>query len=182
MNALNLLDRLRQSRKISLTLFALSLLALVLTAVWFLSARSAMSKAYVNLGNAKQTLAEAQVREQEAQLKVENARSANELMQTAQSLGFQPGDWGERLVNLRQVQMQREDALAMLGSVNRSEQLVFGPEAFELSVTHPDEGLFDVPVLAGHMPAPLNITLRGSVMFRTAEASTATVVPQGGRP
>ncbi|KRG68674.1 hypothetical protein ABB27_07150 [Stenotrophomonas terrae] len=161
-------------------LFAASLLALVVMAVWFLNARSALSQAYGLLGNAKQALSEAQVREQEAQLKVKQAQSAIDLLNAADQQGFQPADWGERLVNLRQVQMNREDTTALIGSVTRSNQRVFGAEAFELSVTHPDEGLFDVPSAVERVPAPLSLTLRGSALFRTTALSGSAIELQGG--
>jgi len=168
MNAPNPLSRLRQSRRISLMVFALSLLALVATAVWFISARSALADAYGLLGNARQAHSEAQVREQEARLKVEQARSARDLLIAARAQGLQPSGWGERLIGLQQTQLNREDTAALLGALGRSRDRVTGTDAFEVSVTHPEEGLFDVPEARNRIPAPLSVTVRGSVMFRTA--------------
>ena len=62
---------------------------------------------------------------------------------------------------------------------------MFGAEAFELSVTHPDEGLFDAPPISDRAPAPLSLTLRGAILFRTATAtSTAgdSALLTGGAP
>jgi hypothetical protein len=178
MKAPNLLARLRQSRRTSLIVFAISLFALVATATWFISARSALADAYGRLGNAKQALSEAQVREQEAQLKVEQARSASDLVLAATAANLQPSGWGERLISLQQAQLTRSDAATLLGALGRSNGRITGTEAFELSVTHPDEGLFDVPNTLDRIPAPLSVTIRGSVMFRTSEfdptASAAT--------
>ena len=171
MNAPLLLARLRQSRRTSLTVFAITLAALVVTAVWFISARASLAEAYARLGDRNQALAEAQVREQEAQLRVEYARSARELLTAAQAHGLQPDAWGERLINLRQSQMGREDAASLLGAVTRSSERMFGAEAFELSVTHPEEGLFDAPPPSDRAPAPLSLTLRGAILFRTATAT-----------
>ncbi len=175
MKAPNPLARLRQSRRLSLIVFAISLLALILTAIWFISARSALANAYERLGNSRQALSEAQVREQEAQLKVDQARSANELVQAAANANLQPQGWGERLLSLQQAQLTRADAATLLDALGRSNNRITGTEAFELSVTHPDEGLFDVPNSVDRMPAPLSVTLRGGVMFRTNEF--APVVP-----
>ena len=97
MNAPLLLARLRQSRRTSLTVFAITLAALVVTAVWFISARSSLAEAYARLGDRNQALAEAQVREQEAQLRVEYARSARELLTAAQAHGLQPQATRRRL-------------------------------------------------------------------------------------
>ncbi|MCG8277696.1 hypothetical protein [Stenotrophomonas sp. NLF4-10] len=181
MNLPPLLSRLRQSRRSSLTVFGITLAALVITAVWFLSARSALAEAYAQLGERKQALAEAQVREQEAQLRVDHAHSSHALLDAAQANGLQPEAWGERLINLRQSQMSREDTAAVLGAVTRSGDRMFGAEAFELSVTHPDEGLFDAPVVSDRAPAPLQLTLRGAILFRTG-ATDAAPLPAGVAP
>ena len=181
MNVPSLLARLRQSRRTSLTFFAITLAALVVTAVWFISARSSLAEAYAQLGNRRQALVEAEVREQEAQLRVEFARSARELLTAVQANGLEPDAWGERLINLRQSQMSREDTAALLGAVTRGSDRMFGAEAFELSVTHPDEGLFDAPALSDRAPAPLSLTLRGSTLFRTGDAGAAAL-PTGASP
>ena len=168
MKAPSLLARLRQSRRISLMVFAVSLLALVASAVWFISARSQLAEAYNQLGNRKQAMAEAQVREQEAQLKAEQAASARELLTVANGHGLRTDSWGERLVSMAQSQVSRADAAALLASISRNGDQVFGPQHFEVSVTHPQEGLFDVPSGTDRVPAPLMLSIRGSVLFRTA--------------
>ncbi len=178
MKASALLSRLRQSRRTSLLMFAITLGALVVAAAWFLGARSALAEAYQRLGNRNLALSEAQVREQEARLRVEYAESAEHLLVAAQAHGLQPDAWGERLINLRQSQMSREDAASLLGAVARDSDRMFGAEAFELSVTHPDEGLFDTPQAADRAPAPLSLTLRGSLLFRTAATGGAVLLPE----
>lgn len=181
MNVPSLFSRMQQSRRTSLTAFGITLAALVITAVWFISARSALADAYARLGERNQALAEAQVREQEAQLRVDYARSSQELLASAQANGLQPEAWGERLINLRQSQMSREDAAAVLGAVTRSGERMFGAETFELSVTHPEEGLFDAPIVSDRAPAPLQLTLRGAILFRTG-AGDAAPLPAGVAP
>lgn len=181
MNVPSLFSRLQQSRRASLTAFGITLAALIVTAVWFISARSALAEAYARLGERNQALAEVQVRGQEAQLRVDYARSAHELLAGAQRNGLQPEAWGERLINLRQSQMSREDTAALLGAVTRGDDRMFGADAFELSVTHPDEGLFNSPVASDRAPAPLSLTLRGAILFRTG-ATGATTLPAGVAP
>ena len=178
----SLLARLRHSRRASLLLFTATLATLVAAAIWFVNARSALAAAYQQLGERNQALAEAQVREQEAQLRVDYARSSQELLRTVQANGLQPEAWGERLINLRQSQMSREDATAVLAAVTRGSDRMFGAEAFELSVTHPDEGLFQAPAAnSDRAPAPLQLTLRGAILFRTGVADAAAL-PAGGAP
>lgn len=162
------LRRLRDSRRTSLLLFATTLGALVLSAAWFVNARSGLAEAYERLGTANQVLSEARIREQEARLRVDYATSSQELLASARSHGLAPGAWGERLINLRQSQMSREEALPLLATMQRTHERMFGAEAFEVSVTHPDEGLFDPPDAPDRRPAPLTLTLRGSLLFQTA--------------
>lgn len=163
-----LFARLRDSRRTSLLLFATTLGALVVAATWFVTARSGLAEAYQRLSNSNQSLSEARVREQEARLRVDYADSSRQLLATARTHGLSPDAWGERLINLRQSQMSREEALPLLATVLRTHDRMFGAEAFELSVTHPDEGLFDPPDASDRRPAPLSLTLRGSLLFQTA--------------
>ena len=178
-----LLARLRDSRRTSLLLFAVTLGALVLAAAWFVNARSGLAEAYQRLGSANQALSEARIREQEARLRVDYAKSSQEFLASARSHGLVPGAWGERLINLRQGQMEREDVLPLLATVQRTHERMFGAEAFEVSVTHPDEGLFDPPDASDRRPAPLSLTLRGSLLFQTAgDAGDPSRIHQAGTP
>ncbi len=163
-----LLARLRQSRRTSLLLFAVTLATLVVAAIWFVNARSALADAYQRLGDRNQSLSEMRVREQETKLRVDHAEGARQLLAEARSHGLSPEAWGERLINLRQSQMSREDALPLLATVQRAHDRMFGAEAFELSVSHPEEGLFDPPDSVDRKAAPLTLTLRGSLLFQTA--------------
>ncbi|MDC7805917.1 hypothetical protein PQS31_03655 [Luteimonas sp BLCC-B24] len=161
------LMQLRQSRRASLLLFGTTLLALIVAAAWFVNARSNLAEAYQRLGGSNQLLSEARVREQEARMRVDYAESSLRMLEAARAQGLSPEFWGERLINLRQSQLSREETLPMLDSVARSPGHLFGADAFELSVTRPDEGLFDPPVTSDRQPAPLLLTLRGNLLFRT---------------
>ena len=182
------LGRLRRSRRLSLMLFAGSLIALVVAAVWFLSARSGLARSYELLGNRNQLLAQAQMAQQEAQLKVVNARSAQQVMDQLSSLGLQPEGWGERLINLRSTQLSREESAVLLESLAPGPDRLFGAEAFELSVTNPAEGLFHLPIVNDdRAPAPVQVTLRGSLLFRTGSVDdtrgvVAAAVQGAGHP
>lgn len=182
MNASSLFVHLRNSRRVSLMLFAVTLGALVVAATWFVNARSALANAYQNLGSRNQVLSETRVREQEAKLRVDKATSARDLMAAAQQHGLSPQFWGERLINLRQSQMTREEAQPLLDTVLRSNDRMFGADAFELSVTHPEEGLFDVPVTTDRKPAPVSLTLRGSLLFQTSNGLGGPITDQVPAP
>ncbi|MGH8084311.1 MAG: hypothetical protein ACREPV_03440 [Lysobacter sp.] len=159
-----LIARLRQSRQASLLLFAAALGALLIAAVWFTSARSNLAEAYGQVGSRQQALASANQRMQEARLRVRLATGARQLVDRAAAGGFVDQGWGERLINVHQAPLTREDVNGLLSGVVRSDARMFGAEAFELSVTRADEGLFDEP---GQRSPPLLMTLRGTLLFRT---------------
>ncbi|HVI26102.1 MAG TPA: hypothetical protein VM576_07920 [Xanthomonadaceae bacterium] len=170
----SLLLRLRESRRTSLTVFGVSLGALLVAAVWFTSARSDLAEAYGLVGSRQQALAAANQRMQEAQLRVKLADGAGELLARAEGEGLVEQAWGERLINVGQAPLTRQEVNDLLAGVARSEGRIFGAEAFELSVTRADEGLFDMP---GQRTPPLLLTLRGTLLFRTQVPGIA-----GGAP
>lgn len=174
MTIASMLGRLRRSRRLSLTIYALTLLALVVTAVWFISARSSLARAYDQLSNRNELLSQARMAQQEAQLKVDNAKSARQLLDQLSDLGMEPVGWGERLINLNQTQLSRMDSDSLLGGIAPSPDRIFGADVFELSVTDPSEGLFHLPTTLSDRPAtPLSVTLRGSLLFRTTNSPLA---------
>lgn len=162
--------RLRQSRKASLVLFGSTLGALLCAAIWFTSARSELAEAYALVGSRTQELATAHQLRQEAQLRVQLAADATRLVEEASAGGFVEAGWGERLINVNQVPLPREEVNGLFAGVSRDDARVFGAEAFELSVTRSDEGLFDTP---GPRSPPLLVTLRGTLLFRTTQTSGA---------
>jgi hypothetical protein len=158
------LARLRSSRQASLLLFAAALGALLIAAVWFTSARGNLAESYDQVGSRQQALTAAHQRRQEAQLRVQLATGANQLVERATARGFVEHDWGERLINVTQAPLTREDINDLLSGVARGDERVFGADAFELSVTRADEGLFDTP---DPRSPPLMLNLRGTLLFRT---------------
>ncbi|NZA25423.1 hypothetical protein H0E84_03430 [Luteimonas sp. SJ-92] len=169
MNLAQLSSRFELSRRNSLLVFGGTLLALVVAATWFVSARSGLADAYAEVGTRGQLLAEAKVRELEAELRVEYADSARRLLAASQARGMQPEAWGERLINVKQGQLPREDVATLLASIARGDGRIFGAQAFDLSVTRAEEGLFDVPEETGREPAPLSLSLGGTMLFRTQQ-------------
>ena len=135
--------RLTRSRKASQVIFVVALGALLLATVGFTSARQALSDAFMEVSSAQQERVTAEQRLREAELRVRFAESARTLAGRADATGFVEARWGERLINVVQAPMSREDVNNLLGSVARDETKIFGAESFELTVTRPDEGLFD---------------------------------------
>lgn len=162
----SLLARITRSRKTLLVAFAIALGTLLLAAVWFTAARSALGEAYAGAGAAEQELAAARQRLQEAQLRVRLAENATALVAQAKADGLVESRWGERLINVSAAPLPRQDVNHLLASVARDDARIFGAEAFELSVTRPDEGLFDA---TDPRSPPLLMTLRGTLLFRTEE-------------
>lgn len=170
------LAQLRQSRRASLLLFAGAMGALLFAAVWFTSARSELAEAYARVGSRQQALSATQQRKQEARLRVQLSDGARQLVQRAQAGGFVEDDWGERLINIRQTPLTRDEVNDLLAGVGRGPARIFGAEAFELSVTRADEGLFDTP---DPRSPPLMLSLRGTLLFRTRQLGA---LPQVSTP
>ena len=165
--------RVRQSRRASLLLFAVATGALLVAVVWFTRARSDLAEAYAQVGSRHQALAAAQQRSQEARLRVQLADGAKVLVRRAQSGGFVQDNWGERLINISQTPLVRDEINPLLGGVTRNSERIFGAEAFELSVTRADEGLFDT---TDPRSPPLMLSLRGTLLFRTQAMPAAPAI------
>lgn len=172
---LAILARLRHSRRASLLLFAGAMGALLCAAVWFTSARSDLAEAYALIGSRQQALDTAHRHKQEAQLRVRLANGAEQLVARARSGGFVEAEWGERLINIRQAPLGRDEVNHLLAGVVRDAERIFGAEEFELSVTRVDEGLFDAP---DPRSPPLMVNLRGTLLFRTRPSDALAAAPQ----
>ncbi|TWI06230.1 hypothetical protein IP90_00495 [Luteimonas cucumeris] len=166
--------RLRQSRHASLLLFAATLVLLLVAAAWFTSARSDLAEAYSHVGSRQQALTAANQRQQEAKLRVQLADSARSLVERASAGGFAENEWGERLINISQTPLARDEVNHLLAGMTRDHARIFGADVFELSVTRADEGLFDTP---GSKGPPLMLNLRGTLLFRTAQSGSGVAAP-----
>lgn len=164
-----LLARLRQSRKGSLLLFAVTLGTLLVAAIWFTSARNNLAEAYNQVGQRQQALAAAKQQKRKAELRVQLASNATQLVERAAASGYVGQGWGERLINIESAPLTRSEVNHLLSSVSRNHDRMFGATEFELSVTHAAEGLFDKP---GPRSPPLLMTLQGTLMFRTQSLPT----------
>ena len=88
----------------------------------------------------------------------------SQLAQRAEVLGLGINQWSERKINLQQQTVPRDAANDILVGTARGNGRMFVTEAFDLSVTRPDEDLFVAPV---EVNQPLRMTLRGTALFGT---------------
>ncbi|PTD97625.1 hypothetical protein [Pseudothauera lacus] len=115
---------------------------------------------------AEAALAQAQDRLQLAERQVMLAETGSALRIRMQSLGLTPAHWAERRMAIRDQSLPREDANEVLLGTSQGRGRLFVAEAFELSVTRFDEGLFHAPESGAN---PLRMSLRGTVLFRAGE-------------
>lgn len=130
--------------------------------------RAAQLHAERQLSAAESQLSAAHDRQQLAQRNRALIVSAQQLQKQAKSTGYVPETWGERQVNMKMLNLSRNQVNPMLLSSARSKSQLLKLEEFDLAVTHADEGLFDV-ILDSRQP--LLLTFRGSLYFRLSERS-----------
>lgn len=118
------------------------------------------------IDGAELALTQARSQEQEAQHNRILLETANSTVEHARRSTVLPSYWGERQINLRQQNMPRDQINSLLQSTARNGMQLLKSDDFELSVTQPDEGLFDV--VEGSRQ-PVLLTLRGSIYFRISE-------------
>ncbi len=129
-------------------------------------ARAARIQGERALAGASAALAEARGQKQLAQRNRVLLDAANGLQQHAQLASVLPSYWSERQINLRQQNLARDQINVLLSSTARNSAQLLKPEEFDLSVTHPDEGLFEV---AAGSRQPVMLSLRGTLYFRISE-------------
>lgn len=153
-------------RQAMLLMLVIALLALVVAALWFARARSELAAAYATVAAEQSGLDELHRQQHEQSLRAELAAAGAALVQRATAAGLDPAGWGERRINIRQAQLPREAINELLATTARGDGRLFGADAFELSVTRSEDGLFDVP---GTQSQPIALTLRGTLLFKTQE-------------
>lgn len=131
-------------------------------------AHSALPRSQQELGQAESDLSDAHILEHLVQQNKLLLDAADTLQQHAQVMHVLPQIWGERQINLRQQHLMREEINHLLMTTPRAKGQIFKPEEFDLSVTRPDEGLFEIPDASKQS---VLITLRGTVHFAIAEGS-----------
>lgn len=140
-----------------------AVLALAASA-WAVHASAArVAEARHLLTRAHQQDAAAAEAEARAEARSKLAAAATRLVQAAQALHLDPARWAERRINLRQTDLQRSAANALLADARLDSTRLFDVEAFEISVQGAQEGLF-------HPPGPdsrgVQLSLQGTAFVR----------------
>ncbi len=163
---LGLAGKIRAGRAFVLVsaVFSAGLLALALWAD--VNAREAMLKAEAGLVQARDALDRAELQKTIALRKVELARLNEALERKADAMNMQSRDWAARKVSVKQQVMERSSIHDALAELERTSGRVFVAEEFDLGVTRPGDGLFDIE---GVGEGPLRLSVRGDLHFRVGE-------------
>ncbi|MFZ6818306.1 hypothetical protein [Undibacterium sp. Ji22W] len=145
-----------------------AVLLLLAGVVFFDRTRAAQLQAERQLSVAEAQLAAAHDRQQLAQRNRVLIQEAQQLQKQAQITGYTAATWGERQVNMKMLNLSRNQVNPMLLSSARNKYQLLKLEEFDLAVTHAEEGLFDV-ILDSRQP--LLLSFRGSLYFRLSERS-----------
>jgi hypothetical protein len=132
----------------------------------FERARAANLRAERALDNVETQLAQAKDRQQLAQRNRVLLNSAQQLQKETLVTKYDPDHWAERQINLKQQNLSRDQVNPLLLSSARSKDQLLDLQEFDLSVTHADDGLFD---LRQGSRQPLLLTFRGSLYFKLSE-------------
>jgi hypothetical protein len=157
-------SHLRTRRRTVLVAFGLALLVLALAISVFVSARLQDRQAGVVLEQSQQSLQQARHRQALAEQQTRLHDTLGQLAAHARTYGLAPEQWSERRVGLRQQSIGRAAADDILTTTGRGNGHLFAVQAFDLSVTRADEGLFELPALADQ---PLRMTMGGTAYFST---------------
>jgi hypothetical protein len=164
MNDLVKFPRWRIERRNRLVLAAFMLLLLLAASGSLLFSACEASQARLEIGMAQRERQDALQTRAQTQSRAELEKTARQLLRLAEARRATPRHWAKRFVDLRQTQLARGDANRFFGSLARAEDRLFHAEAFDLSVTGNDKGLFHP---SGN--APLMLTVRGTLLFRAGE-------------
>lgn len=120
-------------------------------------ARGEWALANKNLAQAEELLSRAKVSK-----RLEIAAAA--LVAKSAGMHLDPEQWVEQKVNLNQATLARNQVDSLLRETALTPRQVFDVEDFDIAVTSPEDGLFDVP--ANSTTQDLRLTLRGTVLTR----------------
>ncbi len=143
---------------------AVGLSLLAMAAGFFRWSSADLAAARQELAVARQSLSEARQTEVQTIDQAKRAQLALGLMRDAAAVGLRHSSWAERRFNIKQANMSRAAANALLSEMVRSPDRLFGAEEFELSVRDSKEGLFSNVLDPG---STVQVSVRGSLFFRT---------------
>ncbi|MBI3712760.1 MAG: hypothetical protein HY253_07335 [Burkholderiales bacterium] len=145
-----------------------AVILLLLGVFFFNRARIAHVQAEMQFSEANHLLVAANDRQQLAQRNRALLSEVQQLQKQASEKSYLASQWGERQINLKQQNLARAQVNPLLLASAKTKDQLLKLEEFDLSVTHADEGLFDVII---NSRQPLLLSFRGSLYFRLAERS-----------
>lgn len=157
-------DRLKSRRRNVLLVFVLALLLLIVAVSVFVVMHQRDLRAGLELDQARHALMDARHRQDVVKQQSNLHDALQHLDKRARSLGLAPQQWSERKISLHQQSVPRDAANDILVSTGRGNGRLFAVDAFDLSVTRPDESLFQAPV---NNNQPLRMTMSGTALFGT---------------
>ena len=155
---------IRDQRRKVLVVFTVALLFLIAALALSAWAHKRSNEAKSEVSQANNVIASARQQKMVADKQHLLQEASRQLAQRAEVLGLGINQWSERKINLQQQTVPRDAANDILVGTARGNGRMFLTEAFDLSVTRPDEDLFVVPV---EVNQPLRMTLRGTALFGT---------------
>jgi len=155
---------IRAQRRNALVVFSLALLLLIAAVAASTVAHKRNGLARAELEQSRLTIAEARLAQDRMSKRRALMDASKQLASRAEALGLGVNQWSERKINLQQQSVPREAANDILVGTGRGNGQLFLAEGFDLSVTRPDENLFQIPA---DNTQPLRMTLRGTALFGT---------------
>lgn len=158
---------LLRRRRLAAGGFALALIALIASSVWYAAAKRAERASQVELATTASKVAEARLAMELRDRRRALAQALDTLAREARLRGLSPQHWSERRITLNEMRYDRPTANDVVVTTANGRGRVFDTEAFELSVLDPGESLFELPEGPGQ---PVRLTLRGTSIFSTRDA------------
>lgn len=154
------------SRKSTLTLAALAVGALAVSAALADYASQRLAAAEAGQAAARTRLAQAEAQGTRAETRGRLAEAANQLDAVSKANHLDPTLWVEQKVNLAQAALPRFQADNLLRQTMPGPYQMFDVEAFDIAATGANESLFDMP---SDTAGDLKFTLQGTLLARLGD-------------
>lgn len=122
-----------------------------------------MVQAHTALSQTNYAKEELSLRQSDIAHEAERTKEVEALFADAQSLKLNAENWSERRFNLKNELLSRDAVNVLLNEMRQSADHISGVESFEISVNHPEDGIFTP---ASGVNNELNVTLVGVLLFR----------------
>lgn len=137
--------------------------ALVCSAALLAMGAQRMVRAHSVLSQSNYAKDELSLLQSDIEHETERSKEVEALFADAQRLKLNAESWSERRFNLRNESLSREAVNVLLNEMRPSADRISGVESFEISVNHPEDGIFTPASGANN---ELSVTLVGALLFR----------------